>query len=528
MTQPQISANARNTAYPGKQGTDMSEMDQAADLALLADPSVDHAVLGEETFEDLGLGQVVDLMAGSDKQTREIAHDQLTHPLADVRAIRRRQALMKAMCADGGRTCAALKTITARTRADMAAVWGSLDDGYGTTTDRLGTAIARLHIGLHGLKELSERLHSHDCPEVLRDLVSAITHSVPDGDFDAADRLLDRLSHQKNLIVLTSFDPLLRQRGSRALVTPDGPMALADRIRWMAAPRLRLGESDVAAAQDLISRRETALAPAAGTLIRACLTMTRLFDRLDDNLAFLAGCVRLDKALRSHGSPVCFPSITGAEGRAFSCADLREIRLAVRGTAVGADLGAPDLRLCLITGANQGGKTTFLTAVGQARIMAQCGLPVAARSLSAPVRRSILTHFRHEEDPSLHSGKLEEEELHRASRLVGQMRSPALLLFDESFASTNERDGSLLNEEIDDGLLRAGCEIWSVTHLTDYARHFYGIPCVVSLVAPKGRTFRFVQAEPASSADGLGLARRILGVQAFPQRQPIHHKRQGG
>ncbi len=556
MTQPMMSGIVRTAAWPGKQGTDMSEMERVADLALLADPSIDRAVLGEGTFEDLSLGQMADLMAGSDKQIRKIAHDQLAHPLADVRAIRRRQALVKAMRTDEGRVCASLKTITARTRAGMAAVWGSLDDGYGTTTDRLGTAVARLHIGLKGLQELSKLLHgcriadpapravaspddTNGCEgrqnggddtrgdsatALLRQLAETIDHSVPDGDFAAADRLLDRFSHQKNLIVLTGFDPLLHQRDVRALVTPDGPMALADRIRWMAAPRLRFGESDVAAAQDLTARREAALAPAAEVLIRACLTVTRFFDRLDDSLAFLAGSVSLHKALHSHGGPVCFPSVTRAEGRAFSCADLREVPLAVRGAAVGTDLGAPDLRLCLITGANQGGKTTFLTAVGQARVMAQCGLPIAARSLTAPVRRSILTHFRREEDSSLHSGKLEEE-LHRAARLVEQMRSPALVLFDESFASTNERDGSLLNEEIDDGLLHAGCEIWSVTHLTDYARHFYGVPCVVSLVAPRGRTFRLVQAAPASSADGLGLARRILGADDVAHHDAAHHKK---
>ncbi len=67
------------------------------------------------------------------------------------------------------------------------------------------------------------------------------------------------------------------------------------------------------------------------------------------------------------------------------------------------------MELLIITGANQGGKSTFLCAVGLAQVMMQCGMFVAAESFSANVCDGIYTHYKREEDASMRSGKLDEE-----------------------------------------------------------------------------------------------------------------------
>ena len=63
----------------------------------------------------------------------------------------------------------------------------------------------------------------------------------------------------------------------------------------------------------------------------------------------------------------------------------------------------------MITGANQGGKSTFLRSVGVAQLMMQTGMFVAAQAFSADVRDHVFTHFKREEDAAMESGKLDEE-----------------------------------------------------------------------------------------------------------------------
>ncbi len=65
--------------------------------------------------------------------------------------------------------------------------------------------------------------------------------------------------------------------------------------------------------------------------------------------------------------------------------------------------------MVIITGANQGGKTTFLRRIGLARIMMQCGMFVPAKAFTANVCERTLTHFKREEDTAMESGKFDEE-----------------------------------------------------------------------------------------------------------------------
>ena len=96
-------------------------------------------------------------------------------------------------------------------------------------------------------------------------------------------------------------------------------------------------------------------------------------------------------------------------------------------------------RLVMITGANRGGKTTFLRGVGLAQLLMQCGAFVPAERYRAGVCSALFTHFKREEDAAMRSGKLDEE-LSRMSTIVDRLTAGAMLLLNESFASTNEHD----------------------------------------------------------------------------------------
>ncbi len=167
---------------------------------------------------------------------------------------------------------------------------------------------------------------------------------------------------------------------------------------------------------------------------------------------------------------MCFPEPSGSGERRHACRGLYDVSLALllKEQVVGNDLAADGKGLVVITGANQGGKSTFLRSVGQAQLMMQSGMFVAAEAFRANVCDGLYTHYRREEDASMVSGKLDEE-LARMSEIVDQMTPNSVVLLNESFAATNEREGSEIARQIVCALVEAGVKVFFVTHLYVFA-----------------------------------------------------------
>lgn len=194
----------------------------------------------------------------------------------------------------------------------------------------------------------------------------------------------------------------------------------------------------------------------------------------------------------------------------------------MREKIVGNDVNADNKDLVIITGANQGGKTTFLRSIGVAQLMVQAGMFAPAESLCANVCNGISTHFKHEEDATMKSGKLDEE-LGRMNEIVGHLSSNSLLLFNESFAATNEREGSEIGRQIIRALLERGVKVFLVTFLYDFAHGFYDqrMGNAVFLRAERqadgGRTFKLVEGEPLQTGYGEDLYKRIFETEVMKQ-----------
>ena len=78
-----------------------------------------------------------------------------------------------------------------------------------------------------------------------------------------------------------------------------------------------------------------------------------------------------------------------------------------RVNAVGNTCRMDHKMLLIVTGANQGGKSTFLRSIGIAQIMMQCGLMVAANSYESGIFPHFFTHFTRREDSEMNSGRLD-------------------------------------------------------------------------------------------------------------------------
>lgn len=104
------------------------------------------------------------------------------------------------------------------------------------------------------------------------------------------------------------------------------------------------------------------------------------------------------------------------------------------------------------------------------------------------------------------------------SVLVDRVTPASLVLLNESFASTNEREGSEIARQILAPLLDAGVKVVYVTHLYDLAAGLHGElgPDALFLRAERGpdgrRTFRLLEAEPLPTSFGADVYRRVFGA----------------
>lgn len=242
------------------------------------------------------------------------------------------------------------------------------------------------------------------------------------------------------------------------------------------------------------------------------------FNMLRIELGFYVGCLNLQERLVQKGEPVTFPSITDLEIRNHSFNGLYDIclTLGVEQRVVGNDVNADNKELVIITGANQGGKSTFLRSIGQAQLMMQCGMYVPARYFCSNICSGIFTHFKREEDITMSSGKLDEE-LNRMNCIASIITSNSMLLFNESFAATNEREGSEIARQITCALLEKHIKIFFVTHFYEFANGLYErkINNAIFLRAERKndgvRTFKMVEGEPLRTSFGADLYKKIFG-----------------
>jgi DNA mismatch repair ATPase MutS len=168
-------------------------------------------------------------------------------------------------------------------------------------------------------------------------------------------------------------------------------------------------------------------------------------------------------------------------------------------------MDADGKELVLITGANQGGKSTFLRSIGLAQVMMQSGMFVVAERFAANIGEGIFTHFRRKEDPTMESGKFDEE-----------LRPNSLVLFNESFAATNEREGSEIARQIASALIEKKITVFFVTHQYEFAHgmHEKHLDNALFLLAERRpdveRTFKLAVGAPLATGYGEDLYKEIF------------------
>jgi DNA mismatch repair ATPase MutS len=278
-----------------------------------------------------------------------------------------------------------------------------------------------------------------------------------------------------------------------------------------------IADRDESGARALSELKDRGLNLVANALAQSTDHILSFFTMLRTELAFYIGCLNLHGQLAKMEEPTCFPVPVAHGEHRHSFQELYDVCLALtmKQKIVGNDVKADNKDLAMITGANQGGKSTFLRSIGLSQVMMQCGMFVPAESFCANVCDGLFTHYKREEDATMKSGKLDEE-LSRMSDIADNITSNSMVLFNESFAATNEREGSEIARQIITALLERRIKVFFVTHLYACAHGFFerNMENAIFLRAERRtdatRTFKLIEGEPLQTSYGEDLYQRIF------------------
>jgi hypothetical protein len=476
----------------------------------------------EELIQDLELATLLKAMAAGDKFLAEVAVKILLTSLDDPDVIRYRQRVL-ADCLAHPEVIRQMYAVAAGALEDKRHLWGGYGGSYQNASSNLSGAVSQLEAyvaRLRQLRRIADDRAGTFGSEGLMALFATLQRELDDAYFEEISDHLRQLRFRAGVLISAELD---RDNSGTGFVLRAPDQA---RRRW--TERLGIGPRtaysftisprDEAGGQilaDLTSRGINLVANAAA---QSADHIGSYFTMLRAELGFYVSCLNLADKLAAKGVPVAVPDPAPPSSLTFSCTDLRDtcLELASPGRVTGNDVQGAGKSLVIITGANSGGKSTFLRSVGVAQLMMQCGLFVTAQSYQANVTRGIFTHFIREEDTGMTSGRLDDE-LKRMSVIAGQITPGCLMLFNESFAGTNEREGSEIACQIVRALLDAQIKVFYVTHRFGFADRFRRQHATATLFLraerqPDGsRNYKLTVKDPLPTSFGEDLYYRLGG-----------------
>jgi hypothetical protein len=481
-------------------------------------------------IQDLELETLLRAMASNDELVFEVARTTLlSGPQNNVDTILYRQEALK----DCLKNEAVIREMYDLTRVAIETTrrrgW-SLSSTYPSSL--LYSSVDFLEFSLDMLKRLrgiAEERSIQFESKTFTTLFAMLRRELSDEYLASVQNHLAELKFRKGILVSAELGEWNESCNLMLCRAPDGKRNWWERIlrKGPSSYTFRLHPRDEAGGRILSNMHHRGISRVAVALAQAGDHVLGFFKALQTELAFYVGCLNLRNRLVAKGEPICFPTPVPAGERIQRFSGLYDVCLSLQAEqrVVGNSVDADGKSLVIITGANQGGKSTFLRSIGLAQLMMQSGMFVGAESFRAELCPAVFTHYKREEDTTMTRGKFDEE-IARMSEIADHITPNSLVLFNESFAATNEREGSEIARQVVSALLESRVKVFYTTHMYTFASDFVDKITVDALFlraerkADGARTFKLREAVPLETSYGEDLYRRVFGPNERSLDQP--------
>lgn len=237
--------------------------------------------------------------------------------------------------------------------------------------------------------------------------------------------------------------------------------------------------------------------------------------KFDREIQFYIAYSEFMKKIKEKGLNFCYPILSDSKNELYSNESF-DAALALNLLKKEIPIITNDFfirdpeRIIVVSGPNQGGKTTFARMFGQLHYFARLGVPVPGKNAKIFLSDHLFTHFEREEDLSNLRGKLQDE-LARIEEIFSQMTSNSIVIVNEIFTSTTLEDAIFLSKEIISKLLTLDSIGLIVSFIDELSKISPQTVSMVSSIIPDNpalRTFKIIREQSDGLAYALSIARK--------------------